>query len=345
MTENKTATAETKKLTAKDFASDQDVRWCPGCGDYSILAQVQRVLPTLGIPRENVVFVAGIGCSSRFPYYMNTYGFHGIHGRATAIASGIKVARPELSVWVATGDGDCLSIGGNHFVHLLRRNIDVNIILFNNRIYGLTKGQYSPTSEKGKITRSSPYGSIDNPVDPIQLALGSSGTFIARGIDRDPKELQYVIERASEHKGTSFIEVYQNCNVFNDGAYSQYTDKEVKAEHVLILEHGKPLIFGKNRDKGIRLNRFFRPEVVPLDEAGEGDIVVHDEKNKHLALVLAEMTDDPSLPTPFGVFYAVDKPTYEEEYVKQIEHAIETEGRGTLKDLLESGNTWDITEN
>src|SRR6185369_13811726 len=253
-------------LTKKDFVSDQEVRWCPGCGDYAILAQVQKVLPELGVAREKFVFVSGIGCSSRFPYYVNTYGLHSIHGRAPAIASGIKATRPELSVWIVTGDGDALSIGGNHLIHCLRRNLDVNILLFNNRIYGLTKGQYSPTSEVGKVTKSTPVGSIDHPFDPIALALGADASFVARSIDVETKHLQEIVKRAHAHKGGSFVEILQNCNVFNDGAFSDVTEKDRKAEHTLVLEHGKPLIFGKAKDKGIRL-RDFRPEVVSNDAA------------------------------------------------------------------------------
>src|SRR5215831_18450616 len=262
------------KLAKKDFVSDQDVRWCPGCGDYAILSQVQKVLPELGVPRENFVFISGIGCSSRFPYYVNTYGFHSIHGRAPAIATGVKVSRPELSVWVVTGDGDALSIGGNHLIHVLRRNVDLNILLFNNRIYGLTKGQYSPTSEPGKITKSTPLGSVDRPFEPLALALGAAGTFVARSLDVEAKHLQEILRRAHAHRGTSFVEILQNCNIFNDGAFETLTDKERKAEHQLILEHGKPLVFGAKRDKGIRLGSGMRPEVVTLgDGVSESDLL------------------------------------------------------------------------
>src|SRR3990170_1847759 len=243
-------------LTPKDFATDQEVRWCPGCGDYSILAQVQKVMPTLGIPRENIAIISGIGCSSRFPYYMNVYGMHSIHGRATAIASGLKATRPELSVWIVTGDGDSLSIGGNHTIHLLRRNFDVNIMLFNNQIYGLTKGQYSPTSEEKKITKSTPMGSIDHPFNPLALAMGADATFIGRTMDRDPKHLQQMLTRAHQHKGASFLEIYQNCNIFNDGAFEVYTEKGTKADNVLFLEQDKPLIFGALQNKGIKLDGF-----------------------------------------------------------------------------------------
>lgn len=329
--------------TSKDFQSDQDVRWCPGCGDYSILAQAQRIMPDLGIPKHKIVFVSGIGCSSRFPYYMSTYGFHGIHGRATAIASGIKLARPDLSVWVATGDGDGLSIGGNHLIHLLRRNIDINVLLFNNQIYGLTKGQYSPTSEKGKITKSTPYGSIDYPFNPISLALGAGTTFAARAMDRDPKHLQSILKRAADHKGTSFIEIYQNCNVFNDGAFFQFTEKETKDENVVFLEHGKPLIFGKEKNKGIRLNGF-TPEIVSLKDAkySVNDLLVHNEKDTTLSFILSDMTTNPHLPRPLGVFLSIERPTYEEEMQRQIEFAKQKRGEGDLKKLLHSGEIWTI---
>ena len=334
----------TIKYTAKDFASDQDVRWCPGCGDYSILAQVQRTLPELNIPKEKIVFVSGIGCSSRFPYYMNTYGFHGIHGRATAIASGLKVSRPDLSVWVTTGDGDLLSIGGNHFIHVLRRNIDMNILLFNNKIYGLTKGQYSPTSEHGKKTKSSPFGVIDHPFNPILLALGAEGTFIARSIDREPKHLQEMIYRAAKHKGTSFIEIFQNCNIFNDGAYDHLTDKEVKDENVVIIEHNKPLVFGKKRNKGIKLDGF-KPIVINFDEGRNSinDCLIYDETNNDLAYIVARLTDNPNFPTPIGVFLNVERSTYDEEMVQQIEGAKKKLGAGDLNKLFNSGNIWEIS--
>ena len=294
------------KITAKDFATDQDVRWCPGCGDYSILAQVQRSFPDLvGIKKENIVWISGIGCSSRFPYYMNTYGFHGIHGRAPAIATGVKVSHPELSVWVAAGDGDLLSIGGNHFIHTCRRNVDLKILLFNNRIYGLTKGQYSPTSEKGKVTKTSPYGSVDYPFNPISLALGSGATFVARSLDRDTKHLQEMIKRAAAHKGTAFVEIFQNCSIFNDGAFDILTDKKTKDDNVLVLEHGKPMIFGINKNKGIVMDGA-KPKAV---EIGNGkfrieDVIVHDEFDESpvLATLLANLTEDPTMPTPIGVF-------------------------------------------
>lgn len=328
------------KLTRKDFVSDQDVRWCPGCGDYAILAQVQKMMPELGVARENTVFISGIGCSSRFPYYMNTYGFHSIHGRAPAIATGLKATRPELSVWVVTGDGDGLSIGGNHLIHILRRNLDVNILLFNNRIYGLTKGQYSPTSEQGKITKSTPLGSIDHPFNPISVALGSDGTFVARTIDVEAKHLQDIIRRAYEHRGTSFVEILQNCNIFNDGAFEHLTEKELKSDNQLVLEHGKPLIFGKKRDKGIRM-RGHTLEVVQLGDAAESDLIVHDEKDSALGFLLSRMTP-PKFPTPIGVFHAVDRPTYETTLSEQIQIAKQRQGEGNLDQLFDRGDIWTV---
>jgi 2-oxoglutarate ferredoxin oxidoreductase subunit beta len=328
----------TTPLTKKDFVSDQEVRWCPGCGDYAILAQVQKVLPELGVPREKFVFVSGIGCSSRFPYYVNTYGIHSIHGRAPAIATGIKATRPELSVWIVTGDGDALSIGGNHLIHVLRRNLDVNMLLFNNRIYGLTKGQYSPTSEVGKITKSTPVGSIDHPFDPIALALGADASFVARTVDVETKHLQEMVKRAHAHKGGSFVEILQNCNVFNDGAFEDLTEKDRKAEHTLVLEHGKPLIFGKSRDKGIRL-RDFRPEVVTLGgDVTEKDLLVHDETNPALAYLLSRM-GAPVFPTPIGVFTAVERPCYEDVLGEQVA-AAKAKAPGDARKLLNQGETW-----
>ena len=332
-------------LTAKDFQTDQEVRWCPGCGDYSILAQVQKVMPSLGIPRENIVIISGIGCSSRFPYYMNTYGMHSIHGRATAIASGLKASRPELSVWIVTGDGDSLSIGGNHTIHLLRRNFDVNILLFNNQIYGLTKGQYSPTSEEHKITKSTPFGSIDHPFNPLALARGADATFIARSMDRDPKHLQSMLMRANQHKGASFLEIYQNCNIFNDGAFEIFTEKGTKAEEVLFLEHGQPLIFGANRDKGIKLDGF-TPVIVNLNEGHSADeLWVHDEHDMYKAQILTRMFDDPKiaghLPRPFGVFYQTERTCYEDVMAQQIEEA-ESKKPADLDKLLRGNEVWTI---
>lgn len=335
-------TANTK-LSPKDFASDQEVRWCPGCGDYSILKQVQTVLPDLGRPREEFVFISGIGCSSRFPYYMETFGMHSIHGRATAIATGIKATRPELSVWIITGDGDSLSIGGNHFIHLLRRNPDVNVLLFNNQIYGLTKGQYSPTSEQGKITKSTPFGSVDYPFNPIALALGADGTFVARTMDRDPKHQQQIIKRGYEHKGTSMIEIYQNCNVFNDGAFEVFTEKATKKNETLFMEHGKPLIFGENNELGIKLDGF-KPVIVNLNDTSVNDLWIHDETDLVKANILARFFDDPSveghLPRPFGVFYAIkNKKTFEELFLEQIENIKKTTPKD-LDKLLAGNETW-----
>jgi 2-oxoglutarate ferredoxin oxidoreductase subunit beta len=333
-------------LTAKDFATDQEVRWCPGCGDYSILKQVQTILPQTGIPRENIVIISGIGCSSRFPYYMNTYGMHSIHGRATAIASGLKATRPDLSVWIVTGDGDGLSIGGNHTIHLLRRNFDVNILLFNNQIYGLTKGQYSPTSEVKKITKSSPAGSIEHPFNPMALALGANATFIARSMDRDPKHLQQMLLRANGHKGSSFLEIYQNCNIFNDGAFEIYTEKGTKAAETLLLEQGKPLIYGANRDKGIKLDGH-KPQLVDLGAGHSADdLWIHDETDFYKAQILTRLFDNASLPghypRPFGVFYAQERPTYENEMQLQIEEIIVAKGKGNLDKLLSGKETWTI---
>jgi 2-oxoglutarate ferredoxin oxidoreductase subunit beta len=338
-----TDAAPAAAASRKDFESDQDVRWCPGCGDYAILASVLRVLPTLDVPRENFVFLSGIGCSSRFPYYVNTYGFHTIHGRAPAIATGLKVARPELSVWLVTGDGDALSIGGNHLIHILRRNVDVNMLMFNNRIYGLTKGQYSPTSEFGKVTKSTPVGSVDHPFHPIAVALGADATFVARSVDVEAKHLQEVIRRAHAHRGTAFVEVLQNCNIFNDGAFEQLTDKVVKADTQLVLEHGKPLVFGKNRDKGIRLGSGLHPEVVELGKGiSEADLLVHDERDPTLAYFLSRM-GPPDFPTPIGVFRAVDRPRYEEAMESQIAAARTRLGEGDLDALLNRGDTWDVS--
>ncbi|MGA2411376.1 MAG: 2-oxoacid:ferredoxin oxidoreductase subunit beta [Candidatus Binataceae bacterium] len=327
-------------LTRKDFTSDQEVRWCPGCGDYAILAQVQRVMPELGVARENTVFISGIGCSSRFPYYMNTYGFHTIHGRAPAFATGLKVSRPELDVWVVTGDGDGLSIGGNHLIHVLRRNVDLKILLFNNRIYGLTKGQYSPTSEVGKVTKSTPIGSVDFPFNPITVALGVNATFVARTVDVEVKHLGDMVKRAHTHHGASFVEILQNCNIFNDGAFDEVSDKQIKADHQLVLRHGEPLIFGKNSDKGIRMNGQ-RAEVVALGNGvTEKDLIVHDETNPALAFMLANF--ESPMPTPLGVFYATDRPTYESVINQQLQDNVAKQGVGDLKALLHRGDVWTV---
>lgn len=331
---------ENKVYTAKDFSSDQEVRWCPGCGDYSILKQVQSVMPEINVPKEDIVFISGIGCSSRFPYYMETFGMHSIHGRATAIASGLKAARPDLSVWIITGDGDSLSIGGNHLIHLLRRNFDTNVLLFNNQIYGLTKGQYSPTSEKGKKTKSTPMGSIDHPFNPLALCMGADATFIARTMDRDPKHMREMLMRSNNHKGTSLLEIYQNCNVFNDGAFFGMTDKATKMNQTLFLEHGQPLVFGENKDKGIRLDGF-KPIIVSLEDCSIDDLWIHDEKDRVKTGLLTRFFDA-DFPRPFGVFYFEDRPTYEDALVQQIDNAIEHKGQGNLDELLKGSNTWTI---
>jgi 2-oxoglutarate ferredoxin oxidoreductase subunit beta len=328
-------------LTAKDLASDQEVRWCPGCGDYSILAQMKKALAGLGIPREKMVFISGIGCSSRFPYYMNTYGFHSIHGRAPTLATGLKACRPDLQIWVITGDGDGLSIGGNHLIHAIRRNVDMKIVLFNNEIYGLTKGQYSPTSRTGTRTKSSPLGSIDNPLRPLSLAIGAEATFVARTIDVEIKHLTETLQRAAAHKGSAFIEIYQNCKIFNDGVFEYASDKSTKADNALYLEHGKPLIFGKDRNKGIRLHGL-DPEVVTL---GSGitvdDLLIHDEKAEEpsLAYLLSRMVY-PRFPECVGVYRCVQRPTYDDLLNKQIEDVVSKKGRGKLEELFASDDTW-----
>lgn len=330
-------------LTAKDLASDQEVRWCPGCGDYSILAQTKKVLASLGVVREKTVFISGIGCSSRFPYYMNTYGFHTIHGRAPTFATGLKVARPDLSIWVITGDGDGLSIGGNHLIHAIRRNVDLKIILFNNEIYGLTKGQYSPTSRTGTRTKSSPLGSVENPLRPLSLAIGAEATFVARTVDTDINHLSEILKRAAAHKGSAFVEVYQNCKIFNDGVFEYATDKSIRADNTLHLEHGKPLIFGKDRNKGIRLHGL-NPEVVSL---GSGisidDLLSHDERAEEpsLAYLLSRMVW-PAFPECIGVFRAVSRPTFEEQVNSQIDETIKAKGRGKLESLFQSEDTWTV---
>ena len=330
------------ELTRKDFVSDQTVRWCPGCGDYAILAQMQKVLPELGIPKENIVFISGIGCSSRFPYYMNTYGVHGIHGRAPTLATGLKLANPKLSVWVITGDGDGLSIGGNHLLHVLRRNVDINIILFNNRIYGLTKGQYSPTSLRGTKTKSSPMGTVEHSFNPISVAIGAEATFVARTIDTHVNHMAEILKRAAMHKGTSFVEIYQNCVIFNDGAWSYATDRDTKDEHVFVLEDGKPMIFGKNRDKGIRLNGYFELEVVSLDTVATEDLLVHNERAHSSRAYLLSRMRQPELPEPIGVFRCVEEPVYEEEVIKQVEQAIQLKGKGDLRQLYHATDTWEV---
>ena len=329
-----------KTYTRADFSSDQSVRWCPGCGDYAILAQAQKVFPDLGVSKENFVFISGIGCSSRFPYYMNTFGFHTIHGRAPAIASGVKLSNPDLSVWVVTGDGDGLSIGGNHTIHLLRRNLDINVMLFNNRIYGLTKGQYSPTSEIGKVTKSSPLGSLDRPFNPLTLALGAGATYVARTIDRESKHMQAMISRSYGHKGTSFLEIYQNCNIFNDGAFGPMMDKESKADSVLWLENGQPMVFGKEKNRGIRLDGN-TPMIVEIgDKWSLDDVLVHNESDYVIASLLSNLTYQSDFPDPIGVLYAIDSPTYEELMMEQINNAIGKKGSTSVQDILNAGDTW-----
>ncbi len=334
--------SEVIKLTRKDFVSDQAVRWCPGCGDYAILAQIQKTLPELGIPKEKIVFISGIGCSSRFPYYMDTYGIHSIHGRAPTLATGLKLANPDLSVWVITGDGDGLSIGGNHLLHAMRRNVDLNIILFNNRIYGLTKGQYSPTSLRGHKTKSSPMGSVEHALNPLSVAVGAEASFVARTVDTNIKHMAVVLQRAAAHKGTSFVEVYQNCVIFNDKAWEHATDAKVKQEKTLELEHGKPLIFGKDRDKGIRLNGL-TPEVVSLADVSEDELLVHDEYTPEpsLAYILSRMRQ-PDYPEPIGVFRSVETQVYEQGVLEQIDQAIEEKGKGSLSELYYGTDTWEV---
>ena len=329
-------------LKPADYASDQDIRWCPGCGDYSILMQTKKVLAKLGVDRSKTVFVSGIGCSSRFPYYLNTYGFHSIHGRAPTFATGLKLARPELNIWIATGDGDALSIGGNHFLHVIRRNVDVKILLFNNRIYGLTKGQYSPTSEQGKKTKSTPMGSPDHPVRPLSLAIAAEASFAARAIDIDVKHLEYVLERAAKHKGTAVVEIYQNCNIFNDGAFEYATDKATKSDTTLYLEHGKPLVFGKESSKGIRVSEM-RPQVVNLADVPKDDLLVHDEKGpSSLAFMLSRMRQ-PDFPEPLGVFRDVEQERYVDLVRKQNAEAQAKQGEGAIQQLITGSETWTVS--
>jgi 2-oxoglutarate ferredoxin oxidoreductase subunit beta len=331
--------------TLKDFKSDQEVRWCPGCGDYAILAAVQSFLPELGLRRENIVFVSGIGCSSRFPYYLNTYGFHSIHGRAPAIATGLAASRPDLSVWVITGDGDGLSIGGNHLIHALRRNVNLNILLFNNRIYGLTKGQYSPTSELGKITKSTPMGSLDRPFNPISLALGAEAGFVARTIDSDRKHLQGVLREAAAHRGTSLVEIYQNCNIFNDGAFEALKDPSTRDEITVKLEHGRPIVFGTGEnERAIRLSPYGGVEVVRRSEVADSEILVHDmhSPDPSLAFALSRL-DNPSFEhVPIGIFRSVDRPAYDQLMAEQLAAATAQSGEGSLDALLHGGDTWRI---
>ena len=336
-----------EKYSGKDFSSDQDVRWCPGCGDYTILKQVQNTMPDIGVAKEDIVFISGIGCAARFPYYMDTFGMHSIHGRAPAIATGLKVSRPELSVWIVTGDGDSLSIGANHFVQLLRRNVDVNLLLFNNQIYGLTKGQYSPTAPEGSVTKSTPYGSVDHPFNPLSLSLGADGTFVARAMDRDPKHLRKMLKRTHEHKGASMLEIYQNCIVFNDGAFELFTDKKSRPREAIYLDQGEPLVCGKDNDLGVRLDGL-KPEVVSLEKSdySKDDLWIHDETDSTKAYLLSRFFDAPQpgdeyhLPRPFGVLFAVDRPVYDKGVKAQVDHEIERKGVGELDELLTGPETW-----
>jgi 2-oxoglutarate ferredoxin oxidoreductase subunit beta len=328
-------------LTAKDFASDQEVRWCPGCGDYAILAAVQKFMPELGLPRERVVFISGIGCAARFPYYMQTYGIHSIHGRAPAIATGLALSRPDLSVWVVTGDGDALSIGGNHLIHALRRNVNIKILLFNNQIYGLTKGQYSPTSPLGTVNKTTPMGSLDWPFNPVALALGAEATFVARTIDTDRAHLTEVLRRAAAHQGTAFVEIYQNCNVYNDGAFD--TIREQK-ENRIVLEQGKPIRFGAEDERGVRLLPDASAEIVDVSEVGEEALLVHDEhaRTPSLAAAIARLSHTPHGPTPIGIFRDIERPVYDRLMDEQLDRARTDQGEGDLAGLLHAGDTWTI---
>ena len=330
------------EYTKKDFSSNQDVKWCPGCGDYVILSAIQTALVKIGRKKEDIVFVSGIGCSSRFPYYMNTYGYHTIHGRAPAVASGVKIANPDLSVWLITGDGDGLSIGGNHLIHLLRRNVDMNVILFNNEIYGLTKGQYSPTTKAGEVTKSTPYGSLDRPFSPAKLAFGTGATFIARTLDTDSKHMQEVVLEAENHRGTSFIEAYQNCVIFNDGCHDEYTNKKTRDEHSLLLEHGKPMIFGSESNKGLVLDNL----TIKVVELGKNytvdDCMIHDKNNTTLASLLVNLDNDESMPKLYGIIYIKDDVIYDEQITKQIQKVKEKKGNGSFYNLLHSGDTWEV---
>jgi 2-oxoglutarate ferredoxin oxidoreductase subunit beta len=339
-------TASIPVLTKKDFQTDQEVRWCPGCGDYAILSAVQAVFPELGIPREKFVVISGIGCSSRFPYYMNTFGFHSIHGRGPAVATGVKIAHPELEVWLATGDGDSLAIGGNHTIHMLRRNVGIKVLMFNNKIYGLTKGQYSPTSELGKKTKSTPYGTTDAPFNPLGLVIGANTSFVARSVDVFQGHLKETLRKTAAHNGSAYVEILQNCNIFNDGAWFDLTEKDGRVDHIVHLEHGKPLIYGKNRDMGIRLNGM-QLEVVHLGNGNglsEKDLLVHDETNPNpaYAFLLAHMEEMPGFPTPIGVLRSWDRARYEDIMAKQIQDIIAKRGPGDLSKLLNSGDTWEV---
>ncbi|MBI3457194.1 MAG: 2-oxoacid:ferredoxin oxidoreductase subunit beta [Candidatus Rokubacteria bacterium] len=336
-----TAVPQVPKYTKKDFESDQDVRWCPGCGDYAILSTVQKMMPDLGIPREQIVFISGIGCSSRFPYYMNSYGFHTIHGRAPAIATGLRLARPDLKVFVVTGDGDGLSIGGNHMLHVLRRNVNLTILLFNNKVYGLTKGQYSPTSELGKVTKSTPMGSADRPVNPCAFALGVGATFVARTVDRNIPHMEDTLKKAAAHKGAAFVEILQNCNIYNDLAWNLLYDRESKIQHELRLEHGKPLAFGPVDDRRGLVLEGVTPRIVRVTDVPESALWVHDERDARVALILANLPS-PEFPIPLGVLASVEGPIYEEILIEQEQRAVSERGPGDIAKLLVSGDTWKI---
>ncbi|MHB1598341.1 MAG: 2-oxoacid:ferredoxin oxidoreductase subunit beta [Acidimicrobiales bacterium] len=341
-----TTEASVKLTTRKDWASDQEVRWCPGCGDYSILAAVQLLLPELGVAREDTVFVSGIGCAARFPYYMSTYGMHSIHGRAPAIATGLALSRPDLDVWVVTGDGDALSIGGNHLIHALRRNVNLTILMFNNQIYGLTKGQFSPTSEQGKVTKSTPFGSLDTPFNPLSVALGAEASFVARTHDLDRKHMTATIRRAHDHRGAAFVEIYQNCNVFNDGAFEGVTGKEHRDDMLVPLVHGEPIRFGPDGRRGVVLGSDARLSVVDVADVGEGALLVHDEtrEDPSLAFMLSRLARGPFEPTPIGVFRAVERPDYSTLVTAQIDSVRARRGPGDVDALLRSGTTWTVGE-
>ncbi len=333
------------QTTRADWTSDQEPRWCPGCGDYSVLSAMQLLMPTLGVRRENTVFISGIGCAARFPYYMNTYGMHGIHGRAPALATGLAVSRPDLDVWVIGGDGDMLSIGGNHLLHALRRNVKLKILLFNNQIYGLTKGQLSPTSEVGKVTKSTPMGSVDEPFNPVSVALGAEATFVARTHDMDRGHMQEMFRRAWEHDGAAFVEIYQNCNVFNDGAFAAITKKDKRKSMLIDLEHGMPIRFGDNNERGVMMGADGQLRIVDVDDVGVGNIIVHDERadTPTLAFALSRLAAGPFLPTPVGVYRAVESPEYAEQVSRQIAFSQEISGPGDLDALLRSRTLWEVS--
>ncbi|MBN8222329.1 MAG: 2-oxoacid:ferredoxin oxidoreductase subunit beta [Spirochaetes bacterium] len=331
----------TATLTKKDFASDQTVRWCPGCGDYGILTAVQKTMPELGIAKENIVFISGIGCSSRFPYYMNTYGFHTIHGRAPAIASGLKLTRPELSVWMVTGDGDSLSIGGNHLIHILRRNLDINILLFNNEIYGLTKGQYSPTSAKGTVAKSTPDGSVDTPFSPLKLAIGAGGSFLARTYDKDMKHMEKTVKAAHGHKGTSLVEVLQNCVIFNDEVFEPIVAKETRADKMIFVEHGEKLLFGTDNSKGLALNTHGGFDVVSAVD-NPNAVATFDAANPHFLQTFEAVGGANGIPVPFGVLYRQERTVYEADVEAQVQAAIQKKGKGDITKLLHAAETWQV---